>query len=61
MKLRFSKATQEAVVLFCFECRMLFVRTAHKTTVDDFDPAAPALVDIVKQLFPKVALIQSLT
>jgi hypothetical protein len=59
--LRFERGTSVASVLLCLECRILFVRgPGGQVGTDDFDPAAPAFLAIVKTLFPKDPVIQNL-
>jgi len=61
VELRFERGTSAVSVLLCLECRILAVRgPGGRTGMDDFDPAAPALLEIVKTLFPKDPVIQSL-
>jgi len=53
VQVRFERGTSVVSVLFCFECRILAVRgPGGRTGMDDFDSAAPALLEIVKKLFP---------
>jgi hypothetical protein len=61
VQLRFERGTSVVSVLLCLECRILAVRgPGGRSDLDDFDPAAPALLEIVKTLFPKDPVIQSL-
>ena len=61
VQMRFDRGTSSASVLFCLECRILFVRgPGGQVGMDDFDPAAPALLEIVKKLFPADPVIQRL-
>src|SRR3954469_12013382 len=48
VQLRFERGTSVVSVLLCLECRILAVRgPGGRTGMDDFDPAAPALLKIV--------------
>jgi hypothetical protein len=61
VKMTFTRGSTAVTVLLCFECRMLMTRGGGAGDgIDDFDPMAPALVAIVRKLFPKDAGIQSL-
>jgi hypothetical protein len=61
VELRFERGTAVASVLLCLECRILAVRgPGGQTALDDFDPAAPALLEIVKKLFPADPVIRLL-
>lgn len=61
VQLRFERGTSAVSVLLCLECRILAVRgPGGQTGMDDFDPAAPALLEIVKKLFPADPVIQGL-
>jgi hypothetical protein len=61
VQLRFERGTSVVSVLLCLECRILAVRgPGGRSDLDDFDPVAPALLEIVKTLFPKDPVIQSL-
>jgi hypothetical protein len=61
VQLRFERGTSVVSVLLCLECRILAVRgPGGQTAMDDFDPAAPAFLEIVKKLFPVDPVIQRL-
>ena len=48
-------------LLLCFECDQLEIYVGNKNTgYEDFDPARPQLLKIVKQIFPKDPTIQAL-
>ncbi len=48
-------------VVLCFECDQLEIFVGDKNTgYEDFDPARPQLVKLVKQIFPKDRAIQTL-
>lgn len=57
IKLRFHRGREAADVLLCFECLQLFVSPGGSA---DFDPSARDWVRIVKGLFPKDPVVQSL-
>jgi hypothetical protein len=59
--LRFVGEKSSLDVLLCFQCDQLAVRSGGKGLGHkDFDPARPALVKLVKQIFPKDIEIQQL-
>jgi hypothetical protein len=64
--LRFRDGKEHVDVLLCFSCdelRVLTVDADGKVTHDrteDFDPARPTLVELVKEAFPDDAVIQGL-
>jgi hypothetical protein len=61
VKYRFVRGTEVVTVLVCYECQQLMVQDpGGGGGSGDFDPAGPALVAIVKQLFPKDPGIQRL-
>lgn len=61
VELRFERGTTVVRVLLCLECRILAVRgPGGRADMDDFDPAAPALLEIVKKLFPDDPVIRLL-
>jgi hypothetical protein len=48
-------------LVLCFECDQLEIFVGDKNTgYEDFDPARPQLVKLVKQIFPKDRAIQAL-
>jgi hypothetical protein len=61
VQLRFERGTSAVSVLLCLECRILAVRGPDgHVGMDDFDPAAPALLAIVQKLFPGDPVIRRL-
>jgi hypothetical protein len=52
----FTRGNQEVDAYFCFECNVLVVGQVQS----DFDPGRPAILKLVKQIFPNDSFIQSL-
>jgi hypothetical protein len=61
VRLEFKRKDETVDVVFCFQCDILSVYH-HGASVasEDFDPLRPALVPLVKKIFPKDGEIQSL-
>jgi hypothetical protein len=56
-----SVRTKTVDVVFCFQCDILSVyQNGVAVASEDFDPIRPALVPLMKKLFPKDGEIQSL-
>ena len=47
-------------VIFCFQCDMWGFQHKGKSKWEDFDPARPKLVNLMKQLFPNDDVVQGL-
>lgn len=54
----FSQGTRSVDLFFCFECEILVVNNMNEQY--DFDPGCPAILKIMKKIFPKDREIQSL-
>jgi len=53
VEMRFSDGDRSAVLLLCFECKMLSIAMDEQSTRwEDFDPMHTALVKLAKELFP---------
>jgi|GEM_PF-1172463 len=54
VELRFIDKDRTAVLLLCFECKMLSIAMDGKSTRwEDFDPMDAALVKLVQEVFPE--------
>lgn len=62
VRLSFEGLNSQVDVLFCFECDILAVfENGKKTSGKAFDPGRPALVSLMKQIFPDDAVVQGLS
>jgi hypothetical protein len=61
VRLEFKRKDETVDVIFCFECDILTVyHNGVAGSGEDFDPIRPALVPLMKEIFPKDGEIQSL-
>ena len=61
VRIQFNSGDDRVDVLLCFECRILAVYHNDKSGGgEDFDNANPALIAVVKRLFPDDREIQNL-
>jgi hypothetical protein len=62
VRLEFKRKDETVDVVFCFQCDILTVyHNGVAGASEDFDPLRPALVPLMKTIFPKDGEIQSLT
>lgn len=62
VKFRFVDGARSVTLLVCYECRQFMSQNSWGGGgAGDFDPGAPALEEIAKELFPKDGAIQALT
>lgn len=62
VRLEFKRKDETVDVVFCFQCDILTVyHNGVAGESEDFDPLRPALVPLMKKIFPKDGEIQSLT
>lgn len=61
VRLEFKRKDETVDVVFCFQCDILSVyHNGVAGESEDFDPIRPALVPLMKKIFPKDGEIQSL-
>ncbi|HET7624870.1 MAG TPA: hypothetical protein VFM25_06345, partial [Verrucomicrobiae bacterium] len=61
VRIRFIRPGKKLDVYLCFGCEILLVRTPDGWKEENFDLGRPALVELLKQLFPKDEEIKKLS